>query len=162
MLPEHKCAVIYGAGGAIGGAVAHAFAREGARLFLTGRTLAKLEAVAGDISADRSRRKTCGGSSTISGLREPMLAHSQWVVRSRCALPWPIQTEWLPGSHLVNTAADSRGIPGHPPVCRVFVESGRSGGLYHQRARLFAPDRLIGFQDVETIIMRRRRLTDTL
>jgi 3-oxoacyl-[acyl-carrier protein] reductase len=51
MLLENKNAVIYGAGGAIGGAVARAFAREGARVFLAGRTLAKLDAVARDISA---------------------------------------------------------------------------------------------------------------
>jgi NAD(P)-dependent dehydrogenase (short-subunit alcohol dehydrogenase family) len=44
-----KNAVIYGGGGAIGGAVARAFAREGARVHLAGRTLASLEAVAGDI-----------------------------------------------------------------------------------------------------------------
>ena len=41
-----KVAVIYGAGGAIGGAVARAFAREGAKLFLTGRYLAPVVAVA--------------------------------------------------------------------------------------------------------------------
>ncbi len=34
MLLENKNAVIYGAGGAIGGAVARAFARDGARVFL--------------------------------------------------------------------------------------------------------------------------------
>jgi NAD(P)-dependent dehydrogenase (short-subunit alcohol dehydrogenase family) len=34
---KNKVAVIYGAAGAIGGAVARAFAREGAKLFLTGR-----------------------------------------------------------------------------------------------------------------------------
>jgi 3-oxoacyl-[acyl-carrier protein] reductase len=51
MLLEHKTAVIYGAGGWIGGAVARAFAREGARVFLTGRTLAKLDAVAAEIAA---------------------------------------------------------------------------------------------------------------
>src|SRR5260221_11214781 len=50
MLLEKKNAVIYGAGGAIGGAVARAFAREGAKVFLAGRTLASLEAVAKDIS----------------------------------------------------------------------------------------------------------------
>ena len=44
MLLEDKTAVIYGAGGAIGGAVARAFAREGARLFLTGRDRAKVDA----------------------------------------------------------------------------------------------------------------------
>jgi NAD(P)-dependent dehydrogenase (short-subunit alcohol dehydrogenase family) len=44
-------AVIYGAGGAIGGAVARTFAREGAKVFLAGRTRAKVDAVATEISA---------------------------------------------------------------------------------------------------------------
>jgi NAD(P)-dependent dehydrogenase (short-subunit alcohol dehydrogenase family) len=51
MLLEDKNAVIYAAAGAIGGAVARAFAREGARLYLTGRDLAKLDAVAEEIVA---------------------------------------------------------------------------------------------------------------
>ena len=50
MLLEYKVAVIYGAGGPIGGAVARAFAREGAKVFLAGRTLSSLDAVAKDIS----------------------------------------------------------------------------------------------------------------
>ena len=50
MLLKNKIAVIYGGGGAVGGAVAEAFAREGARVFLAGRTLSKLEAVAKKIS----------------------------------------------------------------------------------------------------------------
>jgi 3-oxoacyl-[acyl-carrier protein] reductase len=49
MLLEGKNAVIYGGGGSIGGAVARAFAREGARVHLAGRTLATLEAVAEEI-----------------------------------------------------------------------------------------------------------------
>jgi 3-oxoacyl-[acyl-carrier protein] reductase len=49
VLLEGKNAVIYGAGGAIGGAVARAFAREGANVFLAGRTQAKLDKVAEDI-----------------------------------------------------------------------------------------------------------------
>jgi NAD(P)-dependent dehydrogenase (short-subunit alcohol dehydrogenase family) len=51
MLLQDKVAVIYGAGGAIGGAIARAFAREGARLFLTGHHLAPVQAVAKDIVA---------------------------------------------------------------------------------------------------------------
>src|SRR5215813_9021509 len=47
----NKNAVIYGAGGAIGGAIARAFAREGARVFLTGRNLSKVDAVAKEIIA---------------------------------------------------------------------------------------------------------------
>jgi len=50
MLLEKKNAVIYGAGGAIGGAVARAFAREGARVFLAGHTIAPIEAAAQEIS----------------------------------------------------------------------------------------------------------------
>ena len=46
---KDKVAVIYGAGGGIGGGVARAFASEGARLFLTGRNLAPVEVVAKDI-----------------------------------------------------------------------------------------------------------------
>ncbi len=52
MLLENKNAIIYGGGGAIGGAVAREFAREGAGVFLVGRTREKLEAVASDIEAD--------------------------------------------------------------------------------------------------------------
>ena len=52
MMLKDKVAVIYGAGGAIGGAVARGFAAEGARLFLTGRHRAAVEAVAaGDACA---------------------------------------------------------------------------------------------------------------
>lgn len=51
MLLENKNAVVYGGGGAVGGAVARAFAREGAKVFLAGRTLATLEVVAEDIRA---------------------------------------------------------------------------------------------------------------
>ncbi|HEY1273653.1 MAG TPA: SDR family oxidoreductase [Thermoleophilaceae bacterium] len=51
LLLEDKTAVVYAAGGAIGGAVARAFAREGARVFLTGRDLAKVQAVADEIGA---------------------------------------------------------------------------------------------------------------
>jgi NADP-dependent 3-hydroxy acid dehydrogenase YdfG len=60
-------------GGAIGGAVARAFAREGARVFLSGRNAAPVEAVANDIVASggvaetatvdalkRKWRLTCG------------------------------------------------------------------------------------------------------
>jgi NAD(P)-dependent dehydrogenase (short-subunit alcohol dehydrogenase family) len=50
MMLKNKVAVIYGAGGDVGGAVARAFAREGAKLFLSGRNLRKVEAVAADLT----------------------------------------------------------------------------------------------------------------
>jgi NAD(P)-dependent dehydrogenase (short-subunit alcohol dehydrogenase family) len=49
MLLKDKVAVIYGAGGAIGSTIARAFAREGARVFLTGRRRASIEAVAREV-----------------------------------------------------------------------------------------------------------------
>jgi NAD(P)-dependent dehydrogenase (short-subunit alcohol dehydrogenase family) len=52
MMLKDKIAVIYGAGGDIGGAVARAFAREGAKLFLSGRNLRKVEALATDVISD--------------------------------------------------------------------------------------------------------------
>jgi 3-oxoacyl-[acyl-carrier protein] reductase len=58
MLLENKNAVIYGAGGFVGSAVARAFAREGARVFLAGRTLASLDDVAAEISAAGGEAET--------------------------------------------------------------------------------------------------------
>jgi NAD(P)-dependent dehydrogenase (short-subunit alcohol dehydrogenase family) len=58
MLLENRNAVIYGGGGAIGGAVARVFAREGARVFLAGRTQSKLDAVAAEIAAAGGRAET--------------------------------------------------------------------------------------------------------
>jgi 3-oxoacyl-[acyl-carrier protein] reductase len=51
MLLKDKNAVIYGAGGSIGSTVARAFARDGAKVFLAGRTLPKLAALTEEISA---------------------------------------------------------------------------------------------------------------
>jgi NAD(P)-dependent dehydrogenase (short-subunit alcohol dehydrogenase family) len=51
MMLQNKVAVIYGAGGAIGSAVARAFAADGATVFLTGSNLASVELVAKDVTA---------------------------------------------------------------------------------------------------------------
>jgi NAD(P)-dependent dehydrogenase (short-subunit alcohol dehydrogenase family) len=50
MLLKNKNAVIYGATGAVGSAMARAFAREGARVFLTGRNLPRLKILAAEIT----------------------------------------------------------------------------------------------------------------
>lgn len=57
MILKNKVAVIYGAGGAIGGAVARAFASEGARVFLTGRGQSRVEAVANEIISEGGSAK---------------------------------------------------------------------------------------------------------
>jgi 3-oxoacyl-[acyl-carrier protein] reductase len=61
MLLENKNAVIYGGSGAVGGAIARAFAREGASVYLAGRSLASLDKVAKEISA-------AGGTAEIAEL----------------------------------------------------------------------------------------------
>src|SRR5690242_21954712 len=58
---EGKTAIIYGGGGGIGGGVARTFAREGARVFLAGRTREKLDAVAKEITS-------AGGSAAVAVL----------------------------------------------------------------------------------------------
>ncbi len=60
-LLKDKVAVIYGAGGAVGGALARAFASEGAELFLTGRKPEPVQAVAEEIAA-------AGGSAEAAGV----------------------------------------------------------------------------------------------
>ena len=57
MLLRDKIAIVYGGGGAIGGAVARAFAQEGARLHLAGRSLASLDRVVQDIKATGGNAK---------------------------------------------------------------------------------------------------------
>src|SRR3990172_2929052 len=55
MLLKDKIAVIFGAGGMIGGQVARTFVREGATVFLSGRSLDSVEKVAKEISATNGR-----------------------------------------------------------------------------------------------------------
>lgn len=60
-LLEGKTAIIYGGGGGIGGGVARVFAREGAKVFLVGRTRQTLDAVAQNITSG-------GGSAEVAAL----------------------------------------------------------------------------------------------
>jgi len=55
MLLENKTAIIYGGGGAIGGATARNFAAEGATVYLAGRNQGRLDAVAEDITKNGGR-----------------------------------------------------------------------------------------------------------
>lgn len=77
MLLETKNAIVYGGGGAMGGAAARALASEGARVFLAGRTLAKLEAVAADIIG-------AGGAADVAQVdvhdRQAVEEHAEAVV----------------------------------------------------------------------------------
>jgi NAD(P)-dependent dehydrogenase (short-subunit alcohol dehydrogenase family) len=77
MLLENKIAIVYGAGGAVGGAVARAFAREGAKVHLTGRDQRRLDAVARDIAAGGGAVETA----LVDALDEPSVdKHAAAVV----------------------------------------------------------------------------------
>jgi NAD(P)-dependent dehydrogenase (short-subunit alcohol dehydrogenase family) len=89
MLLEGKNAVIYGAGGAIGGEVARTFAREGGRVFLAGRTRDKLEAVAADITAAGGSALTPAGPGRggIPGFRPGRRDHRHLRQRQQRDVP---------------------------------------------------------------------------
>jgi NAD(P)-dependent dehydrogenase (short-subunit alcohol dehydrogenase family) len=99
MLLEDKNAIIYGAGGSMGGAVAKEFAREGARVFLAGRTRDPLEAVADDISS-------AGGSAKVAVLdaldEEAVDEHARVMVS---------ETGGIDVSFNLITRGDVQGIP---------------------------------------------------
>lgn len=61
MLLQDRTAIVYGGGGAVGGAVAKAYAREGARVFLAGRNTGPMEEVAAAI-------RTAGGQAELATL----------------------------------------------------------------------------------------------
>jgi NAD(P)-dependent dehydrogenase (short-subunit alcohol dehydrogenase family) len=113
VLLEKKNAIVYGAGGAIGSAVAHAFAAEGARVFLAGRTSAALEVVAEKIQA-------AGGVAdvaTVDALEEDAVeAHADAVVRNAGSLDISFNAVSLPqtgiqGIRIVDLSPDGFARP---------------------------------------------------
>jgi NAD(P)-dependent dehydrogenase (short-subunit alcohol dehydrogenase family) len=94
MLLENKVAVIYGAGGAIGGAVAHAFAREGARVYLTGRHLAAVQAVAKELGS--------GEAAEVDALDEQAVnRHLQSVIDSEGRVDISFNAVGIPNARLL-------------------------------------------------------------
>ena len=98
MMLKDKVAVVYGAGGGIGGAVARAFASEGAQVFLTGRNLAPVEAVAKDITA-------AGGSAEaaeVDALNEQAVdEHLQSVVNTAGRIDISFHAVGIPNAGIV-------------------------------------------------------------
>jgi 3-oxoacyl-[acyl-carrier protein] reductase len=77
MLLEDKVAVVYGAAGAIGSSVATEFAREGADVYLAGRTEQKLEKIAGSI-LELGRRAHVSQVDVLD--RDEMERHAEAIV----------------------------------------------------------------------------------
>ena len=95
---ENKVAVIYGAGGAIGSAVARAFAADGANLFLTGRHLAPVEIVAKEVAS-------AGGSAEaaeVDALDEQAVDnHLQAVVEKAARVDISLNTIGIPNTKIL-------------------------------------------------------------
>lgn len=89
MLLEDKNAVIHGAGGAVGGAIARAFAKEGARVFLAGRTRASLDNLAHEIFAAGGQVET---AQVDAFDEEAVEKHADAVVRSAGSLDVAVNT----------------------------------------------------------------------
>ena len=95
---QGKVAVIYGAGGAIGGGVARAFARVGATVFLTGRHSGSLEPIARDIA------ETGGSASAaeVDALDERAIdAHLQSVVDSAGRVDISVNAIGIPNAKIL-------------------------------------------------------------
>jgi NAD(P)-dependent dehydrogenase (short-subunit alcohol dehydrogenase family) len=113
VLLENKNAIVYGASGSIGSAVAHAFAAEGARVFLAGRTRATLEEVAGKIQASGG----VADVATVDVLDEAAVeAHADATLRSAGSLDVSFNAISLPqtgiqGDLLVDLSPDGFGLP---------------------------------------------------
>jgi NAD(P)-dependent dehydrogenase (short-subunit alcohol dehydrogenase family) len=101
MMLKNKVAVIYGASGGIGGAVARAFAQEGARLFLTGRDQASVDAVAKDIAS-------AGGSAVaaeVDALDEQAVdTHLQSVIDSAGRVDISFNAVGVPNARILGVA----------------------------------------------------------
>ena len=97
MILTGKVAVIYGAGGAIGGAIARAFAAEGARVFLTGHSRVAVEAVANDIGK-------AAEAAEVDALDEQAIdKHLQFVIDSAGRVDISFNAVGIPGKKFLGT-----------------------------------------------------------
>lgn len=97
---DQKVAVVYGDGG-IGAAIATAFAREGAQIFLTGRTPVKLETIAGDVLAAGGSIETV----VLDALDERAVeAHLNEIVRKTGKIDISFNAIGLPQKGIQGTA----------------------------------------------------------
>jgi 3-oxoacyl-[acyl-carrier protein] reductase len=121
MLLEGKNAVIYGGGGSIGGAVARVFAREGARVFLAGRTLATLEPVTTEITAAGGEAE----SAEVDALDEKaVVEHADAVVKQAEGLDISfnlITHPYTHGVHFHEMEADDFMAPIETAVRTLFI-----------------------------------------
>ena len=69
MILQNKNAIIYGAGGSLGGAVSRALAKAGAKVFLTGHHIESVQKLADEIIADGGRAEASEVDALITELK---------------------------------------------------------------------------------------------
>ena len=109
-----KHAVVFGAGGSIGAAVAKEFAAEGAELFLAGRTKSNLEEVTKQITADGGRAH----SAVVDALDDAAVSeYVDGIVRQTESIDvvfnavGPLVNEYGNGKHAVDLAIEEFMVP---------------------------------------------------
>jgi len=146
---ERKTAIIYGAGGAIGGAVSRAFAAEGARVFLTGPDLSAVHVVAREIVEAGGLAETA----QVDALDERAVeGHAANVVRKTGAIDISfnmISIPYVQGKPLVEQRVDDfvMSVMKHArtqfltatTAARYMISGRRSGAILMMTA---APDRM--------------------
>jgi 3-oxoacyl-[acyl-carrier protein] reductase len=127
MLLERKTAVIYGGGGSIGGACARAFGREGATVFLCGRTPETLEQVAEDIRSAGGKAETA----TVDALDESAVEqHAAEIVAKTGSLDVSMNVITHPHTHgtpLVELAVADYMSPIEVAARTTFITSKAAG-----------------------------------
>lgn len=120
---KDKNTVIYGGAGAIGSAVARKFARDGARVFLAGRNLPALDAVAKEIAAAGGVAETA----VVDALDEEAVeAHADGILRTAGSLDISFNAISLPqygiqGTPLVQLSLENFQRPVHTYATSHFL-----------------------------------------
>ena len=121
MLLTNKNAVIYGAGGQVGSAVARVFAQAGAKVFLAGQTIQKLERVAAEI-------RSAGGYAEFEKVnaldREAVESHMRSILENHNKIDISfnlIGLEDEQGFPLVDSHADQFLLPVHRALKSQFL-----------------------------------------
>ncbi len=96
MMLKNKTAVIYGAGGGIGGAVARAFAQEGAKVFLTGHRLASVQAVSNDLGTAEAAQVDALDEAAVDN-------HLDSVIEKTGSVDISFNAIGLPNANLIGT-----------------------------------------------------------
>jgi NAD(P)-dependent dehydrogenase (short-subunit alcohol dehydrogenase family) len=123
MLLKSKAAVVYSASGNVGRAIARAFAREGAKVFLTGRSLDKVEAIAESIR----RESGWAQAADVDALDEAAVKrHLDEVVAAAGAVHVSfnaigIPQEGIQGRPLVELDVDAFMAPARTYLCSHFL-----------------------------------------